>query len=73
MLQAALAEVFKVEPLRDSPGPRVTDCRFFEASDITKLEAVKVATLTLPKALIFNTEVPLEEAALKISLVPAEP
>ena len=49
MVQAELAEVFRVEPLKDKPEPKITDWRFLLASLITKEDAVKVARLKLPK------------------------
>ena len=48
IVQAELAEVFKVEPLKERPGPRTTEAKFLLASDITRDEAVRVATLRLP-------------------------
>ena len=56
---------FKVEPVKDSPVPKSTDCKFLPTSVITKEEAVKVAIFTLPKAETWNRLVPELEATVK--------
>ena len=66
-------EAFRVVPEKERPVPKTVDCRFLLASDITRLEAVKVARLKLPAAVNLAIEVPVEEAMLKMSLVPAVP
>lgn len=64
--------MFRVLPLMERPPPKITDWRFLPASDITKLLAVRVATLTFPAAVIWKILEPVEEATVskgKIGLV----
>ena len=69
MVQAELAEVFKVEPEREREGPKVTDDKFLAASAITREAAVKVAMFMLFKGVIWKARVPVEEATLNKSIV----
>lgn len=43
---------FKVEPLKLSPLPNVTLCKFLPASVMTKELGVRVAMLTLPEVML---------------------
>jgi hypothetical protein len=56
--------VLRVLPEKDSPEPKTTDWRFLLASDITREEVVRVATLTLPVGRTWKMEEPVEELML---------
>ena len=53
--------MFRVEPFRVNPEPRETEERFFPASDITREEAVRVATFKFPKLSMLIKLVPLPD------------